>query len=160
MFLPPPARSLLASGSMTQGKSIDLTAQIARYNEAWNRHDVDAIVALHTEDSVFENHTSGGKGVGKAQIRGIVEAVFATFPDLSFETRRLYVRENLVVQEWTASATFGVEIVRAGKSYPPTGKKVVWDGMDIIPMRDGLVARKDVYADSLSYLRQIGVEIP
>lgn len=145
---------------MSQGESVDLTAQIGRYNEAWNRHDVDAILALHTDDSVFENHTSGGKGVGKAQIREIVEAVFATFPDLSFETRRLYVRESLVVQEWTASATFSVEIVRSGKRYLPTGKKLRWDGMDIIPMRHGLVERKDVYADSLSLLRQLGVEIP
>jgi steroid delta-isomerase-like uncharacterized protein len=145
---------------MTQGKDVDLAVQIERYNEAWNRHDVDAILALHTEDSVFENHTSGGKGVGKAEIREIVEAVFAAFPDLHFDTRRLYVREGLVVQEWTASATFSAAIVRQGKRYPPTGKKIVWDGMDIIPMKDGLVVRKDVYADSLSYLRQIGVEIP
>jgi ketosteroid isomerase-like protein len=35
----------------------ELQAVIARYNDAWNRHDVDAILALHTEDSVFENHT-------------------------------------------------------------------------------------------------------
>jgi steroid delta-isomerase-like uncharacterized protein len=144
---------------MREGEGVDLTTQIGRYNEAWNRHDVDAILALHTDDSVFENHTSGGSGVGKAEIRRIVEAVFSTFPDLHFETRRVYVRDELVVQEWTASATFSVEIVRAGKRYPPTGKKIVWDGMDVIPMRDGLVARKDVYADSITYLRQIGVEI-
>jgi steroid delta-isomerase-like uncharacterized protein len=145
---------------MRDGESVDLTTQIGRYNDAWNRHDVDAIVALHTDDSVFENHTSGGRGVGKAEIRRMLEAIFSTFPDLHFETRRLYVREELVVQEWTASATFEVELVRAGKRYPPTGKKIVWNGMDVIPMRNGLVVRKDVYADSVTYLRQIGVEIP
>ena len=46
-----------------------LQAVIDAYNAAWNRHDVDAIVAMHTEDSVFENHTSGGRAVGKAAIR-------------------------------------------------------------------------------------------
>src|SRR5204862_6502996 len=95
-----------APKSQTIGSmNADLDAVIARYNDAWNRHDVDAILAMHTEDSVFENHTSGGKGVGREEIRKIVEGVFATFPDLRFDGRRLYVRDDLVVQEWTATAT-------------------------------------------------------
>jgi steroid delta-isomerase-like uncharacterized protein len=137
----------------------ELEAVIARYNDAWNRHDIDAILALHTDDAVFENHTSGGKGVGKPEIRALLEGIFATFPDLRFDSRRLYVRDDLVVQEWTATATHTKSITRAGKTYPPSGKKIAWNGMDVIPMRGGLVARKDVYADSISYLRQIGVEI-
>jgi hypothetical protein len=36
---------------MSDGESVDLTTQIGRYNDAWNRHDVDAIVALHTDES-------------------------------------------------------------------------------------------------------------
>jgi steroid delta-isomerase-like uncharacterized protein len=97
----------------------DLEAAIARYNDAWNRHDVEAILAMHTDDSVFENHTSGGKGVGKAEIRKIVEGIFATFPDLRFDGRRTYVRDDLVVQEWTATATHSTAITRGGKTYPP-----------------------------------------
>lgn len=93
-------------------------------------------------------------------IRKIIEGVFATFPDLHFEGRKSYVRENLVVVEWTATATYAHPITRAGKTYQPTGKRISWNGVDVIPMRDGLVLRKDVYADSLSYLRQIGVEVP
>ena len=144
----------------TKDVTIDLEDVIARYNDAWNRHDVDAILALHTEDSTFENHTSGGRAVGKAEIRSLLEGIFGSFPDLHFDGRRLYVRENLVVQEWTATATHAKPITRAGKTYQATGKKISWVGMDVIPMRDGLVLRKDVYADSISYLRQIGVEIP
>jgi steroid delta-isomerase-like uncharacterized protein len=138
----------------------DLEAMIARYNDAWNRHDVEAILAMHTDDSVFENHTSGGKGVGKQEIRRVVEGVFATFPDIQFSGRRLYVREGLVVQEWTATATHTTPITRAGRTYPPTNKPITWNGMDVIPVRDGKVARKDVYADSITFLRQVGVEIP
>jgi steroid delta-isomerase-like uncharacterized protein len=140
--------------------STDLQAVIARYVDAWNRHDVDAIVAMHTEDSVFENHTSGGKAVGREAIRGLVAGTFATFADLHFEGRRTYVREDLVVLEWTATATFANAITRNGRTYPPSGKKISWIGMDVIPMRDGLVARKDVYVDSIGFLRAIGVEIP
>jgi hypothetical protein len=37
---------------------------------------------------------------------------------------------------------------------------VTWNGMDVIPFRDGLVARKDVYSDSVSILRQVGLLDP
>ena len=39
----------------------------------------------------------------------------------------------------------------------PTGRQVTWDGMDVIPFEDGLVKRKDVYSDSVSILRQVGL---
>jgi steroid delta-isomerase-like uncharacterized protein len=137
-----------------------LEATIGRYNDAWNRHDVDAILALHTDDSVFENHTSGGIAIGKAAIRKLIEAVFRTFPDLHFATRRSYFREGVAVLEWTATATHARPIERGARTFPPSGKRLSWDGMDVIPMRDGLVARKDVYADSISFLRQLGVAVP
>ena len=35
-----------------------LEETIARYNEAWNAHDLDAIMAMHAPDMVFENHTA------------------------------------------------------------------------------------------------------
>jgi steroid delta-isomerase-like uncharacterized protein len=133
---------------------------IAKYNDAWNRHDIDAILALHTEDSVFENHTSGGRAAGKREIRAMVTSVFAAFPDIHFDGRRTYVRDDLVVQEWTATATHEKPFTRAGTTYPPSGKRITWNGMDVIPMKDGLVARKDVYVDSISFLRQLGVPIP
>lgn len=137
-----------------------LETTMDRYSDAWNRHDIDAILALHTEDSVFENHTSGGKAVGLAEIRALLESIFATLPDLRFEGRRRYVQSDLAVVEWTACATFSRPITRGGSSYLPTGRKLVWNGLDVIPTRGGKVAAKHVYADSITFLRQIGVEVP
>jgi steroid delta-isomerase-like uncharacterized protein len=131
-------------------------ALIGRYNAAWNAHEVEAILAMHTDDSVFENHTSGGHGVGKDSIREIVTGVFATFPDIIFRTRREYFGEGFAVQEWTATASFNRPIVRDDVRLQPTGKKLEWNGVDIIVFKGSLVARKDVYTDALSFLRQIG----
>jgi hypothetical protein len=39
----------------------------------------------------------------------------------------------------------------------PTGKTIEWRGVDVIPFEDGLVKRKDVYSDSVSILRQVGL---
>jgi steroid delta-isomerase-like uncharacterized protein len=133
-----------------------LARVIAAYGDAWNAHDVEAILAMHTEDSVFENHTSGGRAVGKAAIRSILEGVFATFPDIRFESRRLYVRDGVVTNEWTATGTLAVPFRRGGTTVQPTGKKVSWNGVDVIPFEGTLVARKDVYVDSMGFLKALG----
>ena len=111
---------------------------------------------MHTEDSVFENHTSGGKGVGKIAIREILKEVFVTFPDIRFDGRRTYVRDGVVTQEWTATGTLAIPYTKGATTVQPTGKKVSWNGVDVIPFAGNLVARKDVYVDSISFLRVLG----
>jgi hypothetical protein len=48
-------------------------------------------------------------------------------------------------------------MTRSGIKVEPTGRQVEYRGMDIIPIRDGLVARKDVYSDGVTLLRQLGL---
>jgi steroid delta-isomerase-like uncharacterized protein len=134
----------------------DLREAIDRYNAAWNAHDLDAIVAMHAPDMVFHNHTAGESASGEG-VRAHIGAIFETWPDIEFSTRRLYVREGLVVQEWTASATHAKTMRRGDLVAEPTGRRVEWDGLDVIPFEDGLVKRKDVYSDSVSILRQVGL---
>ena len=133
-----------------------LTAAIDRYNEAWNAHDVDAIVVMHAPDMVFANHTAGETASGE-DVRAHIAQIFESWPDLRFETRRLYVREGLVVQEWTATATHSKPMRRGEIEAPPSGKTISWAGIDSIPFEGGLVKRKDVYSDSVSILRQVGL---
>ena len=130
---------------------------IDRYNDAWNSHDVDAIVAMHTDDSVFENHVTGDVNTGKEAIAQAISGIFRVFPDVTFEARRQYIREDLVVQEWTFRGTHEGAMTRSGIEVEPTGRRVEYKGLDVIPIRDGLVARKDVYSDSITLLRQLGL---
>jgi steroid delta-isomerase-like uncharacterized protein len=138
-------------------KGPELQEFIDRYNAAWNDHDVEAIVSMHTDDSVFENHTTGDVNIGKDAIRSAITGIFGVFPDLSFEARSQYLRDDLVVQEWTARGTHEGAMNRSGMTVEPTGRTVEYRGMDIIPIRDGLVARKDVYSDGVTLLRQLGL---
>ncbi len=133
-----------------------LREAIDRYNAAWNAHDLDAIMAMHAPDMVFENHTAGESATGEAA-RGHIGSIFATWPDIAFTTRRLYVREGLVVQEWTAAATHTQTMRRGDHLAAPTGRRVEWDGLDVIPFEAGLIKRKDVWSDSVSILRQVGL---
>jgi steroid delta-isomerase-like uncharacterized protein len=133
-----------------------LEEAIGRYNDAWNAHDLDAIMSMHAPDMVFENHTAGESAQGD-EVREHIGRIFATWPDIEFSTRRLYVRDGLVVQEWTATATHSNRMQRGKLVAEPTGERVGWNGMDVIPFEDGLVKRKDVYSDSVSILRQVGL---
>ena len=139
-----------------QDPAAELQAAIERYNQAWNAHDLDAIMAMHAPDMVFENHTAGESAEGEG-VRDHIGAIFDTWPDIGFATRRLYVRDGLVVQEWTATATHANRMTRGDLVAEPTGKTVTWDGLDVIPFSKGLIKRKDVYSDSVSILRQVGL---
>ena len=133
-----------------------LEATIAAYNDAWNAHDVDRIASMHAPDMVFENHTAGERADGVEALKHIAR-IFESWPDIAFETRRLYVREDLVVQEWTATATHVKPITRGDIVAEPSGKRIEWKGVDVIPFEHGKVKRKDVYSDSVSILRQVGL---
>jgi steroid delta-isomerase-like uncharacterized protein len=133
-----------------------LEQTIARYNEAWNDQNLDAIMALHAPDMVFENHTAGEVAEAEA-VRDHIGRIFESWPGMKFSTRRLYVREGLVVQEWTATATHTKPMRRGDIVAEPSGKQVEWVGLDVIPFENGLVKRKDVYSDSVSIMRQIGL---
>jgi steroid delta-isomerase-like uncharacterized protein len=133
-----------------------LRETIAAYNDAWNAHDVERIGSMHAPDMVFENHTAGERAEGKQALEHIA-GIFESWPDIEFQTRRLYVREDLVVQEWTARATHVKPLRRGEIVAEPRGKRIEWEGMDVIPFKDGKVKRKDVYSDSVSILRQVGL---
>jgi steroid delta-isomerase-like uncharacterized protein len=113
----------------------ELERTIERYNDAWNDHDVDAIVAFHAPGMVFENHTAGERVEGD-DVSPHIARIFENAPDLAFRGRRLYVRDGLVVSEWTATAT------------NREGRRVEWDGIDVFPFENGLILRKDIYSSS------------
>ena len=141
---------------MTSAGTDRLADTIAAYNDAWNAHDVDRIASMHAPDMVFENHTAHERAEGDEALRHIA-AIFDAWPDIEFETRRLYVREDLVVQEWTARATHTKPLRRGDIVAEPSGKRVEWVGMDVIPFEGGLIKRKDVYSDSVGILQQVGL---
>jgi hypothetical protein len=104
---------------------------IERYNDAWNAQDIDAIDSHHHPQIVFHNHTADERAEGADAVRAHIARIFENNPTLRFSTRSLQVGEDFAVCEWTAS----------------TGTRE-WDGVDVFPIRDGKIARKDVYSSS------------
>lgn len=102
----------------------DTLATIERFNAAFNRHDVDAIMALMTEDVVFENTSPGPDGErheGQASVRSAWETLFAASPNAHFEAEELFACGDRAVVRWRYSwgdgHIRGVDVFRA-----PDGK--------------------------------------
>jgi ketosteroid isomerase-like protein len=113
----------------------EVTELIGRYNDAWNRQDLETIHALHHPDIVFDNHTAGERAEGADAVRAHIGAIFANNPDMRFTTRSLQAGDDFAVCEWTLNVT-------------KDGRPLEWDGVDVFPLREGLIARKDVYSTS------------
>jgi len=120
--------------TLTSETTIDLLQTFA---DAWNRHDVDALMSCMTEDCVFM--ASAGPDVcgthyaGREAVRAGFSEVWATFPDAHWGNARHFVHGERGVSEWTFTGT------RAD------GTRVeVW-GCDLFTLRDGKIALKNSY---------------
>jgi ketosteroid isomerase-like protein len=115
---------------------MEIRELVDAYNDAWNRQDLDAVDSFHANDIVFHNHTADERVEGAAAVRDHIERIFESWPTLRF-TGRGDVRtgEDFAVSEWTARAT-------------KDGETLEWDGVDVFPIVDGKIARKDVYSSS------------
>ena len=66
--------------------SIEATQELAaRYGVAWAKHDLDAIIAMHTDDTVFHLHGFSEPAIGLAAAREAFAASIARSPDLRFD---------------------------------------------------------------------------
>ena len=113
----------------------DVTQLIDRYNDAWNAQDIDAVASMHHPDIVFENHTAAERAEGADAVRDHIAAIFRNNPTLRFRGRSFHAASDFAVSEWTATVE-------------KDGRTLEWDGVDVFPFQDGLIARKDVYSSS------------
>lgn len=116
----------------------DVKRLVDAYRAGWFAHDVDAIMAIVSDDVVFHNVTAGEKVEGAEAFRIHVAAIHERWPDLSFDEHAVYLADDTGVAEWTARGT------------APDGRRLEWDGLDVINCRDGLITRNAVYSSAHS----------
>ena len=113
------------------------TDALQQFADAWNRHDIDALMSFMTEDCVFEASAGpdvcGARYVGRDAVRSAFAEVWATFTDAHWANARHIVIGNRGVSEWTFTGT------------RVDGTRVEVDGCDLFTFREGRIAVKDSY---------------
>src|SRR5271165_7001156 len=103
---------------------------VEAFGVAWAEHDLDATLAMTTEDCVFDATGPAPDGIrheGRESVRGAWDVIFAD-RNARFEAEETFSAGDRVVQLWRYS----------------------WDGghvrgIDVFRVRDGLVAEKLSY---------------
>ena len=109
---------------------------IGRFNEAFNRHDVDGVMRAMTADCVFENTwppPDGERYEGQGTVRGFWERFFRSSPGAVFETEEIFAAGDRCVVRWLYRWVDG------------EGKPGHIRGVDVFRVRDGKVAEKLSY---------------
>ena len=121
----------------TAHSAADLLTLLDRFADAWNRHDLDALMSMMTDDCVFEasagRYANGQCSVGQQAVRAAYAAVFETFHDAHWANPRHFVVGNRGVSEWTFTGTHN------------DGTRVEVTGCDLLTFRDGRIAIKNSY---------------
>ncbi|MBA4851140.1 nuclear transport factor 2 family protein [Emticicia sp. BO119] len=117
----------------TQAKTT--LATVEKFNEAFNRHDVEAVMNAMTDDCIFENTAPSPDGtriVGAEAVRAYWTKFFTNNPDALFEAEEVFATGDRCVVRW---------IYRKTKD----GKPWHLRGVDIFKVRNGKVAEKLAY---------------
>ena len=107
------------------------------FADAWNRHDLDALMSMMTTDCVFEasggNAVDGERHQGQQAVRAAYAAVFKQYPDAHWGGARHFVTGERGVSEWTFTGTAA------------DGKRVEVTGCDLFTFRNGKIAIKNSF---------------
>lgn len=112
-------------------------ATIIEVTNAFDRHDLDAIMAHFAPDAVFDSPRGpepwGRRFVGTEAIRAAFAGRFAGIPDVRYLDGSHFVSGDRGTSEWTISGT------------TTEGERIEVRGCDLWTFRDGLIVRKDSF---------------
>ena len=114
-------------------RTLDL---IDKFNQAFNRQDLEGVMALMTEDCVFENTNpapDGTRHAGQRAVRAAFADFFGSSPNAEFTAEEVFATADRCVVRW---------IYRWNAN---TDRQGHVRGVDVFHVRDGKVAEKLSY---------------
>lgn len=128
----------MTGGQMTASDLSDLF-------DAFNRHDVDAVMAFFADDCVFftagGNEAHGTRIDGKAAIAAAFSGVWQAMPDARWDHHGHFVHGDRAVSEWTFSGTSA------------DGSRIEAEGCDLFTLQGGRIVCKQAFRKSRPLLR-------
>lgn len=117
--------------------TFDGEAFVQRFNTVWNSHDLEGILAMMTDDVVFEasfgKEPWGTRMIGKRAVRELLVEMFGRIPDVRWDELRHFAGPTHAVVEWVTTGT------------PRGGTRYEVHGCDVLTLREGKIAAKRSY---------------
>lgn len=130
----------------------EIRDMIARFQDSWNRRDIGALAAFHTEDCVVDSPAAGGQARGREAIARAYEAFFHAFPDLTIKYDEPLIDGDRVVLIARISGTD-----RGGfMGLQPTGRFVDFPCVLLYDLENGLIVRERRIYDFTGLSVQVG----
>jgi len=117
----------------------ELAGLLAGWQEAWNRHDLDRVMALFDDDVLFDSWT-GQRLQGKALLRRIWASWFACDEEFRF------IEEEILIDEAQQKVVYcwGLEWPSQEAGYE--GRPECRSGVDVLHFRHGRIIQKLSYS--------------
>lgn len=109
---------------------------VINFNEAFNRHDIEGMMQLMSDDCVFENTNPAPNGTtysGKETVTQFWQNFFRESPHAHIEIEEIFGMGKRCVMRWIYNWE------------DETGKKGHVRGVDIFQVREGLITEKFSY---------------
>lgn len=125
------------------------------YEEVFNKQNVNAIDDVCASN--FVDHSAmPGQAPGAQGLKQIFGMYLKAFPDIHVKIKEMIAERDLVVTRFSGEATHKGELFGT----PATGKKIKFNGIDIIRVANGRAAEAWHQGDDMIALMQIGIKPP
>jgi len=112
-------------------------ATLAAFSDAWNRHDIEALMSFMSEDCVFETAAGpdacGTRHSGMEAVRKAFAAAWEAVPDAQWRNGVHHVAGDFGTSEWTFTGTAA------------DGSRIEVNGVDLFTFKGGKIQRKNVF---------------
>ena len=127
---------------------------VERFAEAFNRCDVEGLLACFTEDATYRD-LFYGPHTGQAALRGMFERMFREGRDYRWQMNAIVVEAHRAAAEWTFGYTATAAVPRS------EGRRVRFSGMSIFDLdggdlKGGRIRAYREHADTGVALLQLG----
>jgi steroid delta-isomerase-like uncharacterized protein len=122
---------------------------VRAFEAAFNRQDVDALLACFTERATYRDNFYG-EHAGKDSLRSMFQRMFREGLDYQWSMTTVVDSPTATTAEWTFAYVVSEAVPRSA------GRKIRFNGMSVFDLEAGRIARYREYFDTGVALLQLG----
>ena len=131
-----------------------MTRMLEDYFIAWNSKDVEKLLSFFIDDCLYEDVSLKRIVRGKAELRALLESVFADIAGFKMEIKSVFSAGNWGASEWTMSGRF---VHSSDPVLTATGKSFLIRGATVFEISNDKISRNTDYLDVTAFLKQVGI---